>query len=227
MPCPNKSFDKHGLKSVYPSTDWESRRIYIPQWTWSSLVKVIACLRFRATPLPESMQTYYQLDPEGHILIKYQSKYCGVSFVKNNQKCRLQNGDYCDINVLFRTMDRFTNWTHIHTHTWLHDTYTDARNLRSLFCTVISDVIRILTAKQVLKDRLYWYLFNKGQWNPSLTAVHFEIEENLFFFRTNLEILFRPVCLEFDWSCIFVNFLILISSLEYISWIKQCFYTIF
>ena len=36
---------------------------YMPQWTGSAMVQVMACCLISAKPLPESMHTYCQLDP--------------------------------------------------------------------------------------------------------------------------------------------------------------------
>ena len=48
---------------------------YMPQWTGSALVQVMACHLFGAKPLPELMLTHCQLDPQEQISVKFESKY--------------------------------------------------------------------------------------------------------------------------------------------------------
>ena len=46
---------------------------YMRQWTWSSLVQVMACRLSGAKPLPGPMLPYCQLNPEEQILVKFKS----------------------------------------------------------------------------------------------------------------------------------------------------------
>ena len=67
---------------------------YIPRWTESVLVQVIACRLLGANPLPEPMHTYCQLHPQEHTLVKLESKYKTFHSRKCIWKYRMRNGGH-------------------------------------------------------------------------------------------------------------------------------------
>ena len=50
-------------------------RIYMQQWTVSTLVQVLSCRLLGAKPLPEPMLTYCQLDPWEQTSVKFNLKF--------------------------------------------------------------------------------------------------------------------------------------------------------
>ena len=65
------------------------------QWTWSALVRVMACRLFGAKPLPKTLLTYYKFHRWGKTFIrKFESKYETLHSWKCIWKCRLWNGGY-------------------------------------------------------------------------------------------------------------------------------------
>ena len=67
---------------------------YMRQWTGSALVQVVACRLFGATPLPEPMPPYCQLDPQEQISVKFESQFKQFHSRKRVWKCHLGNGDH-------------------------------------------------------------------------------------------------------------------------------------
>ena len=62
---------------------------FMRQWTWSSLVQVMACRLFGAKPLPEPMLAYCQLDYWEHISMKFEFEFYHFHSRKCNWKCCL------------------------------------------------------------------------------------------------------------------------------------------
>ena len=62
---------------------------YMHQWTWSSLVQVMACCLFGANPLPDPMLLYCQLDYWEQISVKFESEFCHFHSRKCIWNCRL------------------------------------------------------------------------------------------------------------------------------------------
>ena len=65
---------------------------YMHQWTGSALVQVMACRLFSAQPLPEPILTYYQLDPQEQISVKFKSTHKTFHSRKCIWKCCLWDG---------------------------------------------------------------------------------------------------------------------------------------
>ena len=61
---------------------------------WLSLDQIMACRLFRAKPLSEPMQTYYQSDLKKFSLMKFYLKFKSFHSRKCIWKCCLQNGGH-------------------------------------------------------------------------------------------------------------------------------------
>ena len=75
--------------------------IEMPQWTWSSLVQVMACRLFGAKPLPELIKNYCWLDPKEPTPVKFEWKHKNIYFKKKHlnmgqvTKLRLSRSWFC------------------------------------------------------------------------------------------------------------------------------------
>ena len=67
---------------------------YMRLWTESALFQIMACRMDSAKPLSEPILTYYQLDPEEHISIKFDLKFKYLHSRKCVSTCHLQNGGH-------------------------------------------------------------------------------------------------------------------------------------
>ena len=63
-------------------------------WSGSTLVQIMACRLDGTKPLSEPMLTYYQLDPEEHISMKFYLKFKYFHSSKCIWTCLLRNGDH-------------------------------------------------------------------------------------------------------------------------------------
>ena len=84
----------HGLWSVKLTHLPLVPHIGVRQWTWSTLVQVMACRLSGAKPLPEPMPPYCQLHSYEHTSVKFESRYKTFHSWKCAWKCRLWNGGH-------------------------------------------------------------------------------------------------------------------------------------
>ena len=102
-----------------PDTDWvpSQRHInsfppsaaYMPQWTGSAVVQIMACRLSGAEPLHEAMLTYCQLDPWEQNLVKFESKF-------HSRKC-IWNV-FCEMEAIL-SRGRWVNTENI-SMSWFH-----------------------------------------------------------------------------------------------------------
>ena len=82
---------------------------YMREWTWSSLVQVMACFLFGTKPLPEPMPAYCYLDSWKQISVKFEFAFCHF----DSRKCICK---YCLPKWQPFCPDELTHWgrvTHI------------------------------------------------------------------------------------------------------------------
>ena len=72
---------------------------YMRQWTWSSLVQIMACRLFGAKPLSEPKLTYCQLDPLEQTSIIFESKHKNDGNIVHKMASILSRPQYVNFNT--------------------------------------------------------------------------------------------------------------------------------